>query len=507
METSEKIQTLFSPRSIAVIGASRTIGKWGFTFVNHLIQGGYKGNIYPVNPSGGNFLGRRIYKNLKEIPEHVDLAIILIPPKLVAGAIAECGEIGVPACVVITAGFQELGSEGQKMEKEIVKAAKAADIAMVGPNCAGISSPEPMNLYCMMQPTFPPPGNIAIISQSGNIAGSIQHMFWKQDIGISRSVSLGNQALLKIEDFMEFFIDDKQTKVVIAYIESVSDGERFIKTARRLTRAKPFIVIKGGRTESGSSAAKSHTGAIAGSGEVFEGICRQCGILQVSDVEDMFDIAVALLSQPLPAGNRVGILANGGGWGVLTADDCVKAGLDVVTLPDETLQALDERLPEWWNRQNPVDLVAGMSRGAFFKAAEILCKCEIIDGLIVLGFGFNNAIAQVMQSIPDGEGLNFTEYVEAALYSDTRGMNFLLDLIDTHQKTLLLASEFIVGADRDKNEAVLALREKNVVIYPSCRRAARVLALLARYSQYLALGRKPSVSVKNSKYEYRNTKQ
>jgi len=263
------------------------------------------------------------------------------------------------------------------------------------------------------------------------------------------------------------------------------EGFRFMEVAQRLTKVKPFIVIKGGQTQAGIKAAKSHTGAIAGSDPVFDGMCRQCGIIRVNDLEEMFDIAVAFLSQPLPAGNRVGIVANGGGWGVITADACIKSGLNVVTLPEETLQALDRRLPPWWNRQNPIDLVAGMSRGAFFKSVEILCKCHDVDGLIALGFGYANPNTAVFGSLPDGKGLEISEYVGAALHSDRRGMNFLLDMVELYKKPILLTSEYIVGADRDQNEAVLALRKKNVLTYPSSRRSARVLARLALYSQYL----------------------
>ena len=485
MDIKKKIQILFNPRSVAIVGASKIVGKWGFIFMLHLTKGGYKGAVYPVNPGGGELLGRKVYPSLKDLPGSVDLAFILLPPGKVARTITECGEIGISACVVITAGFQELGPAGRELEEKIVNAARDAHIAMVGPNCGGICSPHPMNLYCMMQPTFPPPGNIAIVSQSGNIAGSIQYMFWKQDIGISRCVSVGNQALLKTEDFLEYLITDEQTKVVVVYLEGVPDGNRFMEVARRLTRVKPLIVIKGGQSEMGIRAAKSHTGTIAGSDAVFDGMCKQCGIIRVNDVEDMFDTAVALLSQPLPAGNRVGIVANGGGWGVLTADACVEAGLDVVVLPEETLQALDKRLPAWWNRQNPVDLVAGMSRGAFYKAVEVLCKCDVIDGLIALGFGYGNPNTAIFGSIPGDEDRNISEYIEATLNSDKRGMNFLLDMIKLHQKPVLLASEFIVGADRDQNEAVLALRRKNVLMYPSSRRPAQVLARLVRYSQYL----------------------
>ena len=481
----KKLQKLFNPRSVAILGASRTIGKWGFTFLLHLIQGGYKGEIYPVNPAGGELLGRKVYPNLKEIPGPVDLVFILLPPQKVAKALITCGEIGVPACVVITAGFQELGPQGRALEKGIVNAARDAHIVMVGPNCGGIASPHPMNLYCMMQPNFPPPGNIAIISQSGNLAGSLQYMLWKQDIGVSRCVSVGNQALLKIEDFLEYLITDEKTKVVLAYLEGMPEGVRFMEVAQRLTAAKPLIVIKGGQTPAGIKAAKSHTGAIAGSSSVFDGMCKQCGIIRVNDLEEMFDSAVAFLSQPLPAGNRVGIVANGGGWGVITADACIEKGLDVVTLPDKTIEALDRRLPPWWNRQNPIDLVAGMSRGAFFKSVEILCQCLDVDGLIALGFGYANPNTAVFRSLPDGNGLKISEYVEGALHSDRRGMNFLLDMIERYQKPILLASEYIIGADRDQNEAVLALRKKNVLVYPSSRRAARVLAQLAYYNQHL----------------------
>ncbi len=485
MDIRERLDTLFNPGSVAIVGASRTIGKWGFTFTLHLTQGGYKGMIYPVNPAGGDLLGHKTYRSLKDIPGPVDLAFILLPPEKVAAAVMDCGEIGVPICVVITAGFQEIGPAGRKLEADVVNAAREAQVAMIGPNCAGISSPYPMNLYCMMQPTFPPPGNIALVSQSGNIAGSIQHICWKQDIGISRCVSVGNQALLKVEDFLEYFITDDLTKVVIAYIESVSDGKRFMDVAGRLTRVKPLIVIKGGQTETGVRAARSHTGAIAGSDAVFEGMCKQCGIIRVTDVEDMFDTAVAFLSQPIPKGNRVGIVANGGGWGVLTADACIEAGLDVVELSEETLEALDKRLPPWWNRQNPVDMVAGMSRGAFFKALEILAKTETIDSLIALGFGYAHGNAGVFGSLPDTKDMNISQYVKDTLYSDTRGMNFILDLIEQYKKPVLLSSEFIVGADRDQNEAVLALRRKNVLIYPSSRRPAQVLARMAWYSRYL----------------------
>ena len=485
MDITEKIQRLFEPRSVAIVGASKSIGKWGFTFLLHLTKGGFKGDIYPVNPTIDELLGLKVYPSLKDIPGPVDVAYILIPTGQVVEAIHQCGEIGIPSCVVITAGFRELGADGLLQEKNVLAAANQANMAMVGPNCAGITSPHPMSLYCMMQPNFPPPGRIAIVSQSGNLAGSMQHMCWKQDIGISRCVSVGNQAQLGTEDFLEYLIDDEQTKVVLAYIESVSEGKRFMAVSRRLTRKKPFLVLKGGRTETGSRAAKSHTGAIAGSDAAFDAICRQCGIIRADDLEDMFDTAVAFLSQPVPKNNRVGIVANGGGWGVIMADACSKAGLNVVPLSEETLKSLDQRLPAWWNRQNPVDLVAGMSRGAFFKSLEILLATDEVDSIIGMGFGYGKPFSSVIRTVSDNGSLNVADYVENAIYSDERGKNFILDIIEKYQKPVLLSSEYSIGAEKDDNAAILELRRKNILSYPSARRTAEVLSRLVRYGQYL----------------------
>jgi acyl-CoA synthetase (NDP forming) len=485
MGNREKIEAFFNPQSVAIVGASRTIGKWGFTFLRHLIHGGYRGKIYPVNPAGGVFQGQRAYRSIDEIEDRVDLAYILIPPGKVAAAVQQCGRKGVRACVVVTAGFRELGAEGEALEAEIAAEAARAGIALVGPNCAGVASPEPMSLYCMMMPTFPRAGGIAVVSQSGNLAGSIQRMLWKQDIGVSRVVSTGNQAALTAEDFFDYLAGDPLTRVVVAYLEAVADGERFLKCVRALTRAKPLILIKGGRSQIGVRAARSHTGAIAGSYRVFSGACRQAGAILVSDIEEMLDTAVGFLSQPLPAGNRVGVVSNGGGWGVLAADDCLEAGLRVVALPEETLAALDRRLPAWWNRDNPVDTVAGMSRGAYFKAVEILAACQQVDGVIALGFGYGQSMTEVVAVLSEEQQPGAGKWIEDALHSDHRGMDFLLKVIREQGKPVLLSSEFAVGADRDGNQPVLRLREHDLLIYPSPGRAARVLSRMAGYRAYL----------------------
>ena len=485
MTRDKRRDALFKPRSVAIIGASSNMAKWGFNFTLHLVHGGYKGKCYPINPSGGEVLGLKVYPNIMDVPDEIDLAFILIPPKAAIEAIRECGRKGVPACVVVTAGFGELGEEGERLQQELREAAEEAGTAVVGPNCAGITSTMPLSLYCTMQPNFPPPGHIAIFSQSGQIGGSIQRVCEKHDIGVSRFVSTGNESVLESADYLEYFAEDEQTKVVVGYIEGVGEGRRFFEAAKRLTRRKPLILIKAGRTSVGARAAKSHTGALSGADGIFDGLCRQCGIIRVSNIDDMFDLATAFVSQPLPRGDRVGIVANGGGWGVLTADACIEAGLDVAPLPADALEALDERLPPWWNRQNPVDLVAGISRGSFFKAIEALAKSPELDAVIALGFGYADSVASVFQNAPD-LGPTGGEIARGMIASDLRGMNFILDVVRDSSKPVLLASEYAYGADRDRNEAILAFRKKGVIVYPTPDRAAKVLANMREYSRYLS---------------------
>jgi acyl-CoA synthetase (NDP forming) len=480
-----RLDALFRPRSVAIIGASTNLAKWGFNFTLHLLHGGYRGDIYPINPGGGEILGKKSFASVLDVPGEIDLAFILIPPEPAIKSIRQCAQKKIPACVVVTAGFGELGGEGEQLQDELRKAALEGNVALVGPNCAGISSPEPMSLYCTMQPNFPPSGHIAIFSQSGQLGGSIQRICEKHDIGISRFVSTGNEAVLKSSDYLEYFADDEQTKVVVGYVEGISEGRRFFDAAKKLTRKKPLVLIKSGRSLVGAGAARSHTGALAGSDGIFEGLCRQAGIIRVSSIDEMFDVATAFAAQPLPEGNRVGIVANGGGWGVLTADACVEAGLNVAPLPEETLQALDKRLPAWWNRRNPVDMVGGISRGSYFKAVEALAKSPALDGVIALGFGYADSIASVFESAENFLGNTAHEVADGMRGSDMRGLNFIMDLIKREGKPILLSSENAYGADRDHNEAILEFRRRGVIVYPSPVQAAKVLAHMWRYSHYL----------------------
>ncbi|RJP19184.1 MAG: hypothetical protein C4520_13430 [Candidatus Abyssobacteria bacterium SURF_5] len=484
MAFDRRLDALFQPRTVAIIGASTNLAKWGFNFMLHLQHGGYRGTCYPINPGGGDILGLKSHPSVLDVPGEIDLAFILIPPGPAVEAVRQCGRKKIPTCVVVAAGFGEVGGDGARLQDALRQAALEANIALVGPNCAGIASPEPMSLYCTMQPNFPPAGRIAIFSQSGQIGGSIERICEKHDIGISRFVSTGNEAVLKAPDYLDYFANDPLTTVVVGYVEGISEGRRFLVAARNLTKKKPLVLLKAARSSVGAGAAKSHTGAMAGSDAVFDGLCRQAGIIRVSSLDEMFDVASALASQPLPAGNRVGIVANGGGWGVLTADACVEAGLDVVPLPEETLQALDKRLPPWWNRGNPVDMVGGISRGSYFKALEALAKSPALDAVIGLGFGYADSVASVFRNA-SCLGDTGQKVADDMVASDMRGLNFIMDIIAHERKPVILASENAYGADRDQNQAILEFRKRGVIVYPSPARAARVLAKMCQYRRYL----------------------
>ena len=379
-----KFKLLFEPRSIAFLGASRDPQKWGFRILANIRTGKFEGKIYPVNPKGGEILGLKVYGSVGEIPETPDLAVIVVPPTSVVDAIKECTNKGIQAGVVITAGFAEIGKEGAKIQHDMVKAAQSGGMILVGPNSFGILNPS-SKLHSQMPPIFPYPGPIAVLSQSGNLVATVARMVMAKGFGCSKGISSGNEAVLHSDDYLEYLADDPQTKVILSYIEGFKDGHRFFETAKKVTRKKPVIMLKAGETPAGARAAKSHTASLAGSDTLFEAMCKQAGITRVRNLEEFVNTGLAFLCHPLPQGRRVGIVTAGGGWGVLAADACAKLGLDVISLPDNTLRELDSFLPAWWNRGNPVDLVAGAFGDAMMKSVEVIMRCPVVDGVIMMG--------------------------------------------------------------------------------------------------------------------------
>jgi acyl-CoA synthetase (NDP forming) len=471
-------KALFEPQSVALVGASKDPKKWGFNLLFNIVKGGYPGRVYPINPREAEILGFKIYPSIAQVPEAVDLAILLVPSVDMPKVIRECGRNGTKVGVVITAGFGEVDRKGKDIEVEMVALARSLGMRLVGPNCQGIVSTWGGALYAHMPPQFPPPGPLGVVSQSGNLATSLIEAGRQLGIGFSRIISSGNEADLQTPDFLEGLAEDPKTEVVLSYLEGVKDGRRFFQTARKVSAKKPFLMVKAGQTEAGVKAAFSHTGALAGSAGLFSGLCRQMGIVQAETIEEMVDMAAALATQPLPKGRRIGIVTLGGGWGVLAADYGVKAGLIIEQLSPGMVNELDKVLPSWWNRMNPVDMVAGYRKGDLLTSIELFLSSKRFDGLLLLGLGWRAVRGGVLKtwSLNPGDGMEAAgqDWIdeEEKIFAD------LQELSRKYEKPVLLASDVIQHTPGYEK----AVRQRRVAAYPSLPRAVKAyLGLVERY--------------------------
>lgn len=402
---------LFHPRSIALIGASNHVEKWGAIVFLNILLGGYEGRVYPVNQKEEAIFGHKAYPKVSQIPDPVDLAIIAIPAPRTMEAVLDCARKGVRMAIVITSDFSETGEEGTRLEKELTEKARSGGMRLVGPNTMGIFS-APANLTALMPPVRPQKGQVSLFSQSGNIGTQMLGWGERFAVGFNKYVSSGNEGDLRSEDYLSFFGKDPQTKVILAYIEGLDDGRNFFKIAREITPGKPIIALKGGKTLAGARAAKSHSGAMAGVKELYEGAFRQAGILWATTTEETLEWAAAFSSLPLPRGNRVGILTRGGGWGVITADACMEIGLEVPPLDAPLIHALNQFLPPYWSRGNPVDMVALISTEAYLKCLEMLISWEKVDAVISLS-GDAGPLSGILSDVKKrGEGLISSENME-----------------------------------------------------------------------------------------------
>ena len=377
------LETLFSPRSIAIIGASRTEGKLGHAVLANVIQSGFKGAIYPVNPQPGDILGLPAYASLEAIPGPVDLAVIVIPSKAVLEALEACGRKGVGSVIVISAGFRETGHAGLLAERKIVELAHQYQMRIVGPNCLGvIDTLAPYNASFAVG--MPRQGQIAFMSQSGALCTSILDIALARGIGFSRFVSLGNKADLNELDFIEAWADDSASNVILAYLEGIADGARFIEIARRLTKRKPIIAIKSGTTSAGSRAVSSHTGTLAGSERAYEAAFKQAGVIRAHSVGHLFDLAVALSTQPLPRNDQVAIITNAGGPGIMATDAIERMGLKVASLTQQTMDALRQALPPAASVLNPVDVLGDALADRYRTALQLVSQDANVGALLVI---------------------------------------------------------------------------------------------------------------------------
>ena len=379
----KNLNKMFKPESVAVIGASNTPGKVGYIIVDNLINDGFEGKIYPVNPKGGEILGKQAYASIKDIPEKVDLAIITIPSVFVNETVKDCGEAGVENMVVITAGFKEVGEEGAKLEAELTALGEKYGINIIGPNSLGITdSHTPLNgSFSQM---MPPEGNIAFISQSGAMMVAIIDWSVTSGIGFSKVISLGNKAGVNEIELLQYLAEDDETNVIICYLESISEDEDFIRTMRETAVKKPIIILKSGSSSAGAEAASSHTGALAGSDLAFDTAFSQSGIMRVETMAELFDLGLAFSKAPLPQGSNVAIITNAGGGGVLTVDAMEKVGLDLVKFDEKTTAKLKECIPDEGSANNPIDVLGDSPVHRYQESLDIVLHDEQVDSLIIM---------------------------------------------------------------------------------------------------------------------------
>jgi acetyl coenzyme A synthetase (ADP forming)-like protein len=377
------LDMFFNPHAVAVIGASRTPGKLGHSVLRNVIQCGYKGAVYPVNPRAAEVLGIKCYPSVLLAPGPIDLALVLIPSKNVADALIECGEKGVRGVIVISAGFREVGIEGRQREHEIVAIAKRYGMRLLGPNCLGI-----MNTAAGLNASFaigmPRQGTIAFMSQSGALCTAVLDMALADEVGFSHFVSLGNKADTDEITFIEAWQQDPHTRVIMAYLEGIENGPEFMRVASQVSREKPIIAIKAGTTDAGSRAVSSHTGALAGSELAYEAAFRQSGVIRARSVQELFDYSVAFARQPLLPSDRIAIVTNAGGPGIMATDACERAGLQLASLETGTRDALRRALPAAASVLNPVDLLGDAPAERYRLALEAVMHDPNAGGIVVI---------------------------------------------------------------------------------------------------------------------------
>jgi acetyltransferase len=373
----------FRPKGVVVVGASREPGKLGYGVVRNLIEHRYDGPVYPVNPRADEVMGLKTYASVADVPDPVDLAVIVVPANLVADALEACGRRGVKGAVVVSAGFREAGPEGVEREERIRQVAQQFGIALLGPNCIGtIDTHTPLNTTFVIG--NPRPGDIAFLSQSGAVAAVIIDWAEESGVGFSRIVSLGNQAGVTEAEMLEAIVQDDHTRVVTAYIEGVSDGRAFLEASSRVAQGTPIVALKVGRGAGGARAVASHTGALAGTEAAYDAAFRRAGILRAGSLEEMLDWARALAWQPLPGGNRVAVLTNAGGPGILAVDALEAAGMQLAPLTEETRAFLRQHVPPAASVENPVDILAGSGPETYALCLDALLADETVDAVVVI---------------------------------------------------------------------------------------------------------------------------
>ena len=453
--TRQPLDAVFAPKRVAVIGASEKPGSVGRTLLWNLISNPFGGTVYPVNPKRDSILGIKAYASLDKIPDAVDLAIIATPAPTVSQVIKECTHKGVKGAIIISAGFKEIGETGIALEQEIKAQAQAHNLRIVGPNCLGVMTPH-YGLNATFGSAMALPGNVGFISQSGALCTSILDWSFRENVGFSAFVSIGSMLDVDWGDLIDYLGDDPNTHSIVIYMESIGDARSFLSAAREVALTKPIIVIKSGRTSAAAQAAASHTGALAGSDDVLDAAFRRCGVLRVDAIDDLFNLAEILAKQPRPKGNRLTILTNAGGPGVLATDALIRQGGQLAPLAPDTLQALNACLPAHWSHDNPIDILGDADPKRYESAIAQVAKDPNSDGLLVI-------------------------LTPQAMTNPTQIAASLCNVSNLQGKPLLASW---MGGDSVK-EGEKRLNDANIFTLPYPDTAAQVFNLMWRYSYNL----------------------
>jgi acetate---CoA ligase (ADP-forming) len=460
---------LLRPGSVAVIGASRQPGSIGAAVVQNLIANGYRGQLYPVNPSAPEIQGVRAFPSVLAIPSEVEMAVITVPAAVVGKVAGECAAKGVSGLVVISAGFGEAGPDGAALQRELVEICRQAGMRLIGPNCMGvINTATDVSLDATFAPDRPIPGRIGFLSQSGGLGLAVMARAQALGSGLSSFVSVGNKADLSGNDFIQYWESDPQTEVIMLYLESFGNPRRFARVARRVSRSKPILAVKGGRTQAGNRATSSHTGALLSASDItVDALFQQAGVIRTDTLAELFDAALLLGSQPLPKGNRVAILTNAGGPAILCADACEAGGLVVPALPDQIRGALAAFMPAAGSTANPVDMLAAASGSDYQRAISVLAACDEVDAIIVI---FTPPLIT-----------RATEVVRA-IHRAARSLPRALPVLS-------------VFMSKQAAPKVVELDGVRVPHYPFPEEAARALSLISRYGAWRAMPQESAVEI------------
>jgi acyl-CoA synthetase (NDP forming) len=445
---------------------------------------GYRGELFPVNREGAEILGQPSHRDVAEVPAgRADLVFVCTPTAANVELLRACAKVGVRAAFVASGGYREAGAEGRALEDELVATADELGMLLAGPNGQGVIS-TPVSMCAQIVAPYPPAGVISVVSQSGNLLSSFLDYAVQTGVGVSKAISAGNSAQTGIADYLEYFAADPETRVVLAYLEGVADGRRFADAVRRLTARKPLVLVKGGVAAEGQRAALSHTGSLATDDRVFAGVCRQLGVLRAPSIEHAFEWAATLASQPLPPGRRVVVFTTVGGWGVLTADACAAAGLELIPLPVELRARIDAMVPARWSRSNPIDLAGGETRDTVPEILDLLCGHPQVDALLHLGLGIQAATANGFRRGPFFPGHGLERMAEFHERQERRYAEAARDASVRHGKPVLSATELVYTDREYGNAGPLAVRATGRVCYPSAHRAVAALRALVDYAEF-----------------------